>query len=312
MPSSRGAVSAWRSPRSSRRCARSAWGTRRSTCCCPRRELPDVRPMGEGRHARFTVSTGGARKRAVAFGVGGVVAVGRAYREDGESARHDVVARLEVNRWEGSVEPRLVVRSMHELPEEREGAAGCAGSCSRCSCGMAGGGWLDAVWRERERLATPQRARDCSRRAARTIVDHGEGRWARSRTCSARTARSWSYAQICRAAGPSSTARCRRCVSAGPAPVSLHCTARARRHSRRTVSWRCPSPTMPGSSATPGRPPGSRTSSCSILLHSRPHTKRLSDGLAGHRFLPSPRLGEAEVDFALAAHEHEHGVAPGA
>ena len=31
----------------------------------------DVRPMGEGRHARFTVTSGGARARAVAFGCDG-------------------------------------------------------------------------------------------------------------------------------------------------------------------------------------------------------------------------------------------------
>ena len=38
----------------------------------------DVRPMGEGRHARFTVTSGGVRSRAVAFGVGQARRIGSA------------------------------------------------------------------------------------------------------------------------------------------------------------------------------------------------------------------------------------------
>jgi single-stranded-DNA-specific exonuclease len=138
----------------------------------PAAGLSDVRPMGEGRHARFTVSTGGARARAVAFGVGTSVASAARMPEDGEAARHDVVARLELNRWEGSVEPRLVVRSLHDLPEGVGTAAGCGGSCAQCKCGMAGGEWLAGVWRERERLSLPQPPAADRQAIARTVVDH--------------------------------------------------------------------------------------------------------------------------------------------
>src|SRR5207302_4230341 len=63
----------------------------------------DRRPMGEGRHVRFTVHSRGARARAVAFGTGGRLPVA-----DGEAA--EATFNLEVNEWNGVSEPRLVLR----------------------------------------------------------------------------------------------------------------------------------------------------------------------------------------------------------
>jgi single-stranded-DNA-specific exonuclease len=63
----------------------------------------DVRTMGEGRHARFTVLSGGIRARAVAFGCDG-----RPVQEPAEP--HDATFRLERNAYNGAVEPRLVLR----------------------------------------------------------------------------------------------------------------------------------------------------------------------------------------------------------
>jgi single-stranded-DNA-specific exonuclease len=63
----------------------------------------DARPMGEGRHVRFTVRSRGARARAVAFGTGGRLPV-----KDGEPA--EATFTLEVNEWNGVSEPRLVLR----------------------------------------------------------------------------------------------------------------------------------------------------------------------------------------------------------
>jgi single-stranded-DNA-specific exonuclease len=63
----------------------------------------DVRSMGEGKHARFTVESHGARARAVAFGGGGALPV-----PDGEPAQ--ATFTLEVNEWNGVSEPRLVLR----------------------------------------------------------------------------------------------------------------------------------------------------------------------------------------------------------
>jgi single-stranded-DNA-specific exonuclease len=67
----------------------------------PAARLVDARPMGEeGRHVRFTVEAGGHRARAVAFGVSRL--------PDGEV--HDATFTLELNEWNGAVEPRLVLR----------------------------------------------------------------------------------------------------------------------------------------------------------------------------------------------------------
>jgi single-stranded-DNA-specific exonuclease len=63
----------------------------------------DARPMGEGKHVRFTVESGGARARAVAFGNGGRLPVA-------DSAPAHATFTLEVNEWNGVSEPRLVLR----------------------------------------------------------------------------------------------------------------------------------------------------------------------------------------------------------
>ncbi|HSZ13978.1 MAG TPA: single-stranded-DNA-specific exonuclease RecJ [Solirubrobacteraceae bacterium] len=66
--------------------------------------LTDVRPMGEGKHARFNVESHGARARAVAFGCGGRLPS----VEDGQEL--EATFTLEVNEWKGVSEPRLVLR----------------------------------------------------------------------------------------------------------------------------------------------------------------------------------------------------------
>jgi single-stranded-DNA-specific exonuclease len=63
----------------------------------------DGRPMGEGRHVRFTVESRGARARAVAFGMGGRLPV-----DEGIPAQ--ATFSLEVHEWNGVSEPRLVLR----------------------------------------------------------------------------------------------------------------------------------------------------------------------------------------------------------
>jgi single-stranded-DNA-specific exonuclease len=65
--------------------------------------LDDPRPLGEGRHVAFTLAAGGARSRCVSFGRGGTLPA-----EPGEPV--DAAVRLEVNRYNGAVEPRLVLR----------------------------------------------------------------------------------------------------------------------------------------------------------------------------------------------------------
>jgi single-stranded-DNA-specific exonuclease len=77
----------------------------------------DIRPMGEGKHARFTVESRGARARAVAFGSGGRLPLAGA----GSAGELDATFTLEVNEWNGVSEPRLVLR--HAQPRELEPGA---------------------------------------------------------------------------------------------------------------------------------------------------------------------------------------------
>jgi single-stranded-DNA-specific exonuclease len=72
----------------------------------------DVRPMGEGKHSRFTVCSRGGRARAVAFNTGGRLGVA-----EGEPAR--ATFALEVNEWGGVSEPRLVLRHARALGAPR-------------------------------------------------------------------------------------------------------------------------------------------------------------------------------------------------
>jgi single-stranded-DNA-specific exonuclease len=71
----------------------------------PGARLADTRPMGEGRHARFSVLSGGARARAVAFGCDGRLAAA-----PGEPC--DATFRMERSFWNGAVEARLVLRHL--------------------------------------------------------------------------------------------------------------------------------------------------------------------------------------------------------
>ncbi|HEX2087341.1 MAG TPA: single-stranded-DNA-specific exonuclease RecJ [Solirubrobacteraceae bacterium] len=75
----------------------------------PAATLGDPRPMGENRHVRFTVETGGVRARAVAFGTAGKIPC------DAEGPV-DATFCLELNEWDGTVEPRLVLR--HARPAQ--------------------------------------------------------------------------------------------------------------------------------------------------------------------------------------------------
>ena len=65
--------------------------------------LDTPRAMGEGRHVSFALAAGGARSRCVSFGRGGSLPA-----PPGEPV--DAAVRLELNRYNGAVEPRLVLR----------------------------------------------------------------------------------------------------------------------------------------------------------------------------------------------------------
>jgi single-stranded-DNA-specific exonuclease len=80
-------------------------GVGNSTPCLlvPGARFDQRRVLGDGRHVRFSVISGGTRARAVAFGCDG--------RLPGEPDQPlDATFKLELNEWRGVVEPRLVLR----------------------------------------------------------------------------------------------------------------------------------------------------------------------------------------------------------
>ncbi|HEX6459522.1 MAG TPA: single-stranded-DNA-specific exonuclease RecJ [Thermoleophilaceae bacterium] len=82
-------------------------GNPEPTLLVPAARVGDARSMGdEGQHCRFTLSSGGIRARGVAFrtAVSGIAACGEEPR--------DVALRLELNRWNGTIEPRVVLRAL--------------------------------------------------------------------------------------------------------------------------------------------------------------------------------------------------------
>jgi single-stranded-DNA-specific exonuclease len=84
----------------------------------PSARVRDVRAMGEGKHARFSLHSGAHRALGVAFG--------RSQLGVGEDDPVDAAVRLEVNRWNGSVEPRVVLRELY--PREGTGVEAGAGA----------------------------------------------------------------------------------------------------------------------------------------------------------------------------------------
>ncbi len=85
----------------------------------PGARVGDVRAIGkEGRHARFNLISGGLSARAVAFNSNGVL-------ERAARAPHDLAVRLEVNHWNGAVEPRAVLSGARSRPTGDGGGHRC-------------------------------------------------------------------------------------------------------------------------------------------------------------------------------------------
>jgi single-stranded-DNA-specific exonuclease len=86
----------------------------------PSAKLGDVRSMGDGKHSRFSLLSGGARALGVAFD--------RASLPVTEKDQVDATVRLEVNQWNGSIEPRVVLRELYRLGEP------AGAPLHRCDC----------------------------------------------------------------------------------------------------------------------------------------------------------------------------------
>ncbi|HLM28208.1 MAG TPA: single-stranded-DNA-specific exonuclease RecJ [Thermoleophilaceae bacterium] len=83
-------------------------GNPQPTLLVPSARVESVTGMGsERQHARFTLTSGGARARAVAFG-----STPRSLEACTGEGPCDVAFRLERNRWNGVVEPRVLLRAV--------------------------------------------------------------------------------------------------------------------------------------------------------------------------------------------------------
>jgi single-stranded-DNA-specific exonuclease len=76
----------------------------------PSARVEEVTALGEGRHSRFSLRSGSHRAVGVAFG--------RSSLGVDEGDPIDAAVGLEVNRWNGSVEPRIVLRELYPRPGE--------------------------------------------------------------------------------------------------------------------------------------------------------------------------------------------------
>ena len=94
----------------------------------PSARVRDVRTMGEGKHSRFSLHSGAHRALGVAFG--------RSSLGVGEEDLVDVAVRLEVNRWNGAVEPRVVLRELYRR-EAEESASGAGAWWARFEAELA-------------------------------------------------------------------------------------------------------------------------------------------------------------------------------
>ena len=102
----------------------------------PSGRLREVRPLGEeGKHSRFQLESGAGRAVGVAFGMNGEIS----RREDQPL---DLSVELEVDRWNGAEQPRVVVRELYPLERADQPDA------ERGPCGDGCPG-PDAEWWER-------------------------------------------------------------------------------------------------------------------------------------------------------------------
>ena len=174
----------------------------------PAATMADPRALGsEGRHITFTLSAGGARSRCVAFGAGDKLPV-----EAGAPA--DAAVRLEIDRWNGSVSPRLVLRQANRcLPR----ALDVLGEPPTFADGVRRELERDlAAWGETEPRAPRGRGRGAARAAARAA----RPRTAQPRRCAA--ARASSATCVAPASPASSETSSRPASRCWPWPRTRH------------------------------------------------------------------------------------------
>jgi hypothetical protein len=111
----------------------------------PSGRLREVRSLGEeGKHSRFQLESGSGRALGVAFGMNGEIS-GRA------DEALDLSIELEVDRWNGAEQPRVVVRELYPLASPGDSDAGPRPCGDHCPAPEAE--WWDRLGREMTSVA---------------------------------------------------------------------------------------------------------------------------------------------------------------
>ena len=136
----------------------------------PSGRLREIRPLGDqGKHSRFQLESGAGRAAGVAFGMNGEIA-GR------EDEALDLSIELEVDRWNGAEQPRVVVRELYPLGqgEAPDREPGCGEGCP-----APDGEWWGRLDRELERASVDRPGRLLDVRGAegpgRELIDRRGG-----------------------------------------------------------------------------------------------------------------------------------------
>jgi single-stranded-DNA-specific exonuclease len=112
----------------------------------PSGRLREVRPLGEGgKHSRFQLESGAGRAAGVAFGMNGEIS-------RGEDQPLDLTVELEVDRWNGAEQPRVVVRELYPLDRGGDPEGGPCGE----GCPSPHTDWWERLEHEAERVSAGQ------------------------------------------------------------------------------------------------------------------------------------------------------------
>ena len=261
----------------------------------PSARVSDVRTMGEGKHARFSLHSGAHRALGVAFG--------RSELGVGDEDPVDAAVRLEVNHWNGSVEPRVVLRELYPLEEAARGVGRRTPAAARKRSG--GSASRPSSARDPARAESPpvgeasRRARSGRALSRRRLGDRGDRRARLERRRRARGLRRRL------AAGGAGQRRHRPArFNGGAALIACHrCGARADRGlaARASGGLALTDYAALGAEPEPRRRASSTSSSSTRPRRSRRRWRGAAAARRGRRRLPAPRSGpRPSVRFALA------------
>lgn len=183
----------------------------------PGARVRDVTSMGDGKHSRFSLHSGSRRALGVAFG--------RSSLGVGEEETVDASVRLEVNQWNGAVEPRLVLKELFSVDGDSDREAEPVEHACACEAEE----WWERLESELSVAGPgdggdpiPEEGREVVRRGGSStailaeLVASGEGVLALTADASRRAALVSGAASLARFGGAIGAVVCGRCARPSP------------------------------------------------------------------------------------------------